>query len=198
MELEIEGISVKEPPNRALEIRCKIKSDQNNDVAILQLWAKIRATKKYLTLIEGPYFRYCDMPVIPHLSSGIFTMLIPLDEKVLNSLEAAREGDDLHLEIESTIVMSPITQSPLPSGFPANKRQLRSSVTIKNRGGVGKGKPWDRRVSLFERDKKIRFYLMPKSLSRAEAILRESSSAGFGASSRTNNGKKSSKITSDF
>ncbi len=45
MELEIDGISAKEPPDRALEIRCKIKSDQNNDVAILQLWAKVRATK---------------------------------------------------------------------------------------------------------------------------------------------------------
>ena len=64
------------------------------------------------------------MPVIPRLSSGVFTMLIPLEERLLNDLEAAREGGDLHLEIESTIVMAPITQSPPPPGFSANEHKL--------------------------------------------------------------------------
>ncbi len=51
-------------------------------------------------------------------------MLIPLEERLLNDLEAAREGGDLHLEIESTIVMAPITQSPPPPGFSANEHKL--------------------------------------------------------------------------
>lgn len=123
MELEITGTFVKEPPNRALELQCKIKSDQNNDVVILQLRAKVRTTK-YLTLIDGQCFKYHDMPVIPRQSSAVLSILIPLDERILNSLEASREGGDLHLEIESNIVVAPITQSPPPIGFSANEHQL--------------------------------------------------------------------------
>jgi hypothetical protein len=123
MEFEIIGIFVKEPPNRALELRCKIKSDQNNDVVILQLWAKVRTTK-YITLVDGQCFKYYDMPVIPRQSPATLSIFIPLDEKILNSLEVSREGGDLHIEIESKIVAAPITQSPPPPGFSANEHQL--------------------------------------------------------------------------
>ncbi len=104
---------IKGPPQRGLELICRVKNPTSSDLAILVAWITVE-TLNGLSLGEGWLFHSMHNRVDPAIiragDRADGAILIGLPATVLHQIEDRRQGNDIELRISSRVTASIVEQ----------------------------------------------------------------------------------------